>query len=413
MKDENNCLLEILFDKKQFSSESLKQKLGSLLQENLENILEFRIIDSSNKTLKLVLRGSIQPIDECHDLINSKILIESKLSCIRITDDAGDIIRERAYPILSQIEQRFRQFINQAILNVEDLDFEWWETIADSTLQNKVESIRSKTSGVFLHPLECTFFEDLLEIIESKVSKISECKPLYVPDLIDLLSRCKSIKNLKTELQKSIEKISYWDRIFSRYFQDEKEWENLKKKLKFVINERNKVMHHRPIRLGVINSLSDSKDDICAILDKVKTELTKEEISETKQDIADLKKAVDNSEFHSLAWENFILKDEFMEELDDLSKSDQKKVYERLNYLDYLASNNLLFTSHNFRKLHNFKHLSTNNVYLFKVGRIIRIICQINSKNDYQAPITLMGIFKHGSSSSERNLANIIENLEN
>ncbi|WP_414548517.1 hypothetical protein [Anabaena sp. CCY 0017] len=403
MEYQNSFCLEIVFDKKQITSENLKQKLEVLLKEYLQKNLSFDINDSSKKSITLLLIGSLKTIDSCHNIIN-KFVIDSQLSCIRITDEAGDNIREQVYPILSQIEQRFRKFINQAILDVEDLDFEWWETVANPTLQQKAENIRSKSHeyGVPLHPLECTFFEDLVEIIESKISKISETKPLYIIDLIELLSRCSSIKKFKSELKLSIEKVSYWDRIFSRYFQDEKQWKSIKSSLRFIINERNKVMHHRPISLNAIETLSKKQQEIFSILDTVKTELTEEEINKTKQDITDLQEAVDNLNYHSLG-ENLILTDDFITELEELSTSEQERVHERLNYLNYLASNNLLFSSNAFHKVAH-----ANNIYLFRVGSRIRIVCQLRCNNPLT--INLIGVFEHNSKSSEKNLFKKIQN---
>lgn len=415
MKNENTCLLEILFDKTQNSAVEIKYKIERILKPKLKDILRLEAIDSSHKTVKLVICASLHTIDDCHDLIN-QFIIASELNCIRITDDAGDIIRERAYPILSEIEQRFRQFINQAILDVEDVDFEYWETIADSKLQDKVELIRLKSqaqeSRVPLHPLECTLFEDLLEIIESKVSKLSKDQPLYVTDLMELLSRSTSIRRLKSEIEKSVEKISYWDRIFSRYFQDKEQWNSIKQSLKFVINERNKVMHHRPIRLGVINALLSKKKEIFSILETADFELTQEKKIETQQDIKDLQTAVDKSEYHSYSLGNsFIVTDGFIKDLESLSNLEQKKIYERLNYLDYLASIDLLMTNHNFNKF-TMKN-KTTNTYLFKINRLIRIVCRLNKQQDYSYPvITLVGIFKHNSNINENNLIRRIEELE-
>ncbi|BBD63223.1 hypothetical protein NIES2109_60730 (plasmid) [Nostoc sp. HK-01] len=413
MKNENACLLEIMFDKTQNSAVEIQSKIEKLLKQKLRDITKLEALDSSHKTVKLVICGSLNTIDECHDLIN-QFIIESKLNCIRITDDAGDIIRERAYPILSEIEQRFRQFINQAILDVGDVDFEYWETIADSKLQDKVELIRLKSqeSRVPLHPLECTLFEDLLDIIESKVSKLSEDQPLYVADIIELLSRSTSIKKLKSEIEKSVEKISYWDRIFSRYFQDKQQWNSIKQSLKFVINERNKVMHHRPIRLGVINALLSKKNEIFSILETANFELTQEEKIETQQDIKDLQTAVDKMEYRLYPLGNSLIPtDEFLEDLEMLSVSEQKNFYERLYFLEHLANNDLLMNHHSFNKLPIKLH--ANNIYIFKVNRLTRILCKLDKHKDYQHPvITLIGIFKRNSNFTEDDLLRKIGKLE-
>jgi predicted CopG family antitoxin len=235
-------------------------------------------------SLQLTLEGELEIIDACHDKVNKVLIRQSQLKTKRLLDEVGDEIRQQAYPILAAIEQRFRVFVSQALTEVSG--FDWWNTTAPADLRSKVQPIQEKhqEDGTPLDPLECTQFDDLIKIITAETSEWSESKPLSLSDLLELFSDCASVAEVKNNLIEKTTKFAFWD-VFARYFQDIKEWDKLKKSINFVINERHKVMHHRPIRLGVITALLTKKEEIFALLDAAKPELSEKERSEAKQDI--------------------------------------------------------------------------------------------------------------------------------
>lgn len=277
-------LLKLLFDGTQVSQEELQEKAKDALQNVYPNI---PLVDKLHSTtLQLTLKGELEIIDKCHAKLNKVLIKEHQLKCKRLLDEAGDEIRRQAYPIISDIEQRFRVFINQALIEV--AGFDWWDTKTSAELRSKVQPIYDKhqEDGTPLDPLECTQFDDLINIINSEASEWSESSNLKVSDFIELLSDCESITELKDKVIQKTKKFAFWD-IFARYFQNKEEWEKIKKYIRFVINERHKVMHHRPIRFGVIDALRKKKEEIFALLDAAKPELSNQERSEAQQDIQD------------------------------------------------------------------------------------------------------------------------------
>jgi len=282
-KDNKRYSLKLLFDNTQISKEELEQKVKDVLQEFLTNI-HLSVEAMYSTSLQLTLEGELEIIDTCHDKVNKVLITPSQLKTKRLLDEVGDEIRQQAYPILSAIEQRFRVFVSQAL--TEGSGFDWWHTTAPADLRSKVQPIQEKhqEDGTPLDPLECTQFDDLIKIITAETSEWSESKPLSVSDLLELFSDCESVTEVKNNLIEKTTKFAFWD-VFARYFQDKKEWDKLKKSINFVINERHKVMHHRPIRLGVINALLTKKEEIFALLDAAKPELSEKERIEAKQDI--------------------------------------------------------------------------------------------------------------------------------
>jgi len=276
--------LKLLFDKTQISKEDLEQKAKDVLQEflPLPNI-HLSVEAMYSNSIQLTLEGELENIDTCHDKINKEIITQSQLKTKRLLDEVGDEIRQQAYPILAAIEQRFRVFVSQALTEVSG--FDWWDTTAPAELRSKVQPIQEKhqEDGMPLDPLECTQFDDLIKIITAETSEWSESRMLSVIDCIELLSDCESVAEVRNKLIKKTNKFAFWD-VFARYFLDEKEWQKLKRTINFVIKERHKVMHHRPIRLGVIEALLTKKEEIFALLDTAKSELSEKDRIETSRD---------------------------------------------------------------------------------------------------------------------------------
>jgi hypothetical protein len=278
--------LQILFDSKQITLEELHSKAENALQKYLPDI-KLKVDAPHSANIQLAIKGTLKVVDACHDKIN-QIIHQSQLKFVRRLDEAGDEIRRQAYSILSEIEQRFRVFVSQALVEV--LGFDWWDSLAPNELRSKVQSIREKSQedGISLDPLECTQFDDLIKLITAEVSEWSEDKHLYVTDILELLSSSDSLTEVRNHLKNKLKKHSFWD-IFAQYFQDKQQWEQMKKSLNFVINERHKVMHHRPIRFGVLDALQNKKRELFTLLESAKTELLEQERTEAQQEVRDLR----------------------------------------------------------------------------------------------------------------------------
>lgn len=283
MYQHNLYCLRLLFSNEQIGLKELQEKTESVLQKYIAYI-SLSITCNDKGSFVLEIHGTLDIVDACHDLINQKLLNKHQLKCIRLLDEAGDEIRRQAYPILAEIEQNFRAFISQALAEVSG--FDWWSSFAPPEIRRNVESVRGKhqTNDISLDPLEFTQFDDLIKIITAEVSEWSEDQPLSVNNFLELLSDCDSVTEIKTKLLGKIKKFSFWD-IFSNFFTDQETWEQVKKSIKVVINERHKVMHHRPIRLGVINLLIAKKEEILAMLNTTKVKLTEDELLETKEEV--------------------------------------------------------------------------------------------------------------------------------
>ncbi|MDJ0735111.1 MAG: hypothetical protein QNJ47_13775 [Nostocaceae cyanobacterium] len=281
-QEQNLYSLRLLFDSKQISSGELEEKVKDVLAEFLPYV-EIKI-NQSSKGIEFVLKGTLEVVDDCHHKINKKIVETDNLNFQRLLDEAGDKIRQQAYPILAEIEQLFRVFVSQAIVDI--FGFDWWDNFAPADIRNKVQPIYDKhrEDGASIDPLECTQFDDLVKIITAETFEWSEDRSLSAADLLKLLHDCDSIAELKNKLEDKIKKFAFWD-IFSRFFEDTKKWEKIKRDINFVIKERHKVMHHRPIRLGVIKALLEKKSELLTLLDSAKPELSEQERTEARKDI--------------------------------------------------------------------------------------------------------------------------------
>jgi hypothetical protein len=284
-EEQKHYRLEILFDGTQISLEKLTKETTHALQEYLSDI-ELTVAPTNSEAWKLVIKGTLEIIDACHERINKILFEQSQLRGMRLLDESGDEIRQQAYPILAEIEQRFRVFVSQALIEV--CGFDWGNNLASANIRENVRKVKNEADGTFLDFLECTQFNDLIEIITQEVSEWTETKRLYVTDIQELRSSCKSLADFDNKLEQKTKKFSFWNNVFSRYFQDRKQWEQIKKSIKeIVIPERHKVMHHRPIRLSAITELLDKKSELFDLLDAAKSKLSEQERTEARQDIED------------------------------------------------------------------------------------------------------------------------------
>jgi len=278
--------LELLIDGTQVSSDDLKKSVASVLGRHVSSI-DWRLTQTTSEHFKLSIKGSLKDVDACHERINKEFV--NHYSCIRVCDEAGNEIRQQAYPILAHIEQQLRAFINRAMIEVNG--FDWWDSItpslADQRIRDEVQKVEERIgekSSAIHHPLELTLFEDLIPIVTGSIQYWSTSKPLSAGDLLKILSDCASLEELQEKLAEKTRKISLWDEVFARYFDDVNKWKEITKTLTdSVIPVRNKVMHHRPMQLWELRKLQDAKQAVDTLLASAVAELPEQERTEARQ----------------------------------------------------------------------------------------------------------------------------------
>ena len=190
--------MELLIDGTQVSPDELNKTVTSVLGRHGLSV-DWQVTRRTSQHLKLSIRGSLEDVDACHLRLNDEFV--GRYSCIRLRDEAGGEIRQRAYPILARIEQRLRGFINYTMVEVRG--FDWWDSIIPFLTEQgirdgvqKVEERIGKASSAIHHPLELALFDHLIPIVTGSIQYWSTSKPLSVDDLLQILSGCSSLKEL-------------------------------------------------------------------------------------------------------------------------------------------------------------------------------------------------------------------------
>jgi len=278
--------LELLIDGTQISSDDLKKSVAKVLGRHGLSI-DWKLAETTSQHLKLSIRGSLKDVDACHERLNQDFI--NHHSCIRLRDEAGGEIRQQAYHILAHIEQQLRAFINRAMIEVKG--FDWWYAITpfltDQGIRDEVQKIEKqmgKASSALHHPLELTLFDGLIRIVTASIQYWPTGKPLSVDDLMEILSDCSSLQDLQKKLAEKTRKVSLWDKVFARYFDDVDEWKQLTNTLNgFVIPVRNQVMHHRPMFLWQLQKLQETRQSIDTLLASAVAELPEQGRAEARQ----------------------------------------------------------------------------------------------------------------------------------
>jgi CRISPR/Cas system-associated endonuclease Cas3-HD len=272
MPEETSYSLRFLVDSSKISKDELVQKVESILAKHLSQI-DLKVSKIDSKRLELFINGSLNDIDACHQKLNKSEEYDNEIS-IRLRDDAGEKIRRDAYPIVAQIELQLRKFINCAMNEV--FGFDWWDSMAPQNVKKRVMDIeeRNKKALNFHDKIEFTEFDHLIEIVIHSFQAWSEDRQISVSDLNDIISDCGSFEDIKCKFDNKLNKISLWDDVFSKYFNNINDWDNLKSSLlKDGIPLRNKVMHHRPIYLFELEKLKELKKQVDVVLSSAKVEL--------------------------------------------------------------------------------------------------------------------------------------------
>lgn len=280
MSSSETYVLEYWIDLNCFSRDQLENHVKESLDKFLKEInLE---IKENEKYLILCITSTDKLIDSCHD----KLDFDREWS-FRAKDELGESLRAKAYPILAEIELWLRSFIKRAMINV--LGFDWWNAFIYENIRERVRDIETRAGKYqvkFHHPIEFTFFEDLIVIFTAKFQAWSSDQTITVSNLCELLSTCNSVEEIQKEVESRRKVVSFWDDVFSDYFDDKNSWSQLKKDIeKTIIPIRNKVMHHRLMRTYELQKLEEFRDELRRVLGLAKSTLSDAELEGVKSSI--------------------------------------------------------------------------------------------------------------------------------
>jgi hypothetical protein len=292
--------LEYWIDSNEFlSKDSLKNYLVDKLRKRYSK-LHSHEIKKRGKYFVLRFSSSKEVIDYCYEALDF-----NRDRCFRVKDDLGIALRLDAYPVLAEIELSLRSFIAKAIINV--MGFDWWNFYIKEDIRAKVKNIENSIAGYkksqvnCFHPIELTFFDDLIEIVTHEFQDWSLEEEIQVYHLLDLFSICNSFEDIKREIEKRTKTVSFWDDIFSGYFDNKELWGELKEKiLKSVIPIRNKVMHHRLIRCYEVEEVKKIRDEVEQVLNLAKPEIPEEDLERIKSDVKVIGKFLPPIDFESV-----------------------------------------------------------------------------------------------------------------
>ena len=276
MSIETTYLLVFLVDSSKINKNNLRTKVKSILAKELPQI-QLEVNERDSMSIELSVSGSLENVDACHHKLNKSDELNSE-NLTRWKDDAGKEIRKQAYPILANIELQLRKFINCAMIEV--IGFNWWNSMVHRRIRNRVDEVaaKHKKDSRFHDKIEFTQFDDLIAIVTHSFQEWPENRLISTEDLKYIISDVNSFSELRDEIDKKLSKISLWDDVFSKYFENSEEWKELEKSLlKEGLPLRNKVMHHRPMYLYELKKLNELKNKFNTVLASAKEKLGDEE----------------------------------------------------------------------------------------------------------------------------------------
>jgi len=280
MSKEKQYTLSILVEHE--GIKELEQCVKKALGKHLDNI-RLLVKERQPKVAEVTIIGGCETIDACHVRLNRKVLNIKKFA--RLTDELGQKLRSEAYPLLADLEQELRSFIQEAMIS--SLGFSWWEQIGLDKIRERAEEISKRSRGkIPHHHLEFTEFEDLVELIAGELAYWKGERLVTVEDLQKLLAKCSTIDEMRKSVEQKTRKKSLWDSVFARFFEQKEEWIEAKEDLlKTVVPIRHKVMHHRPIQLHELKSLKDATEKVKRALHARKRRPQREEMETIRQSL--------------------------------------------------------------------------------------------------------------------------------
>ncbi len=271
MQDKEYILEFLVLEDGKEKSE-IEEQINSCLGKNSRRV-DFEIFDLGESHFKLRFKGKCLVIGRVNDEIR-----KSFIKLVPLKDELGDEIREQAFPILSRIEQVLRGFIGSCMLDYTGFDWEEHGNLELVEGQKKVP----------LHPLERTHFGDLIGLLNSKYTLKKVNQPLTYGDVAALCSECQTFDEFKELVAEQTKEVHLWDEVFSNFVEDKTEWEKLGGLLKRVINIRNAVMHHKPVKMSYLDELREVDALLQCITNKPKTNPSEAEQELVRKALEDL-----------------------------------------------------------------------------------------------------------------------------
>jgi hypothetical protein len=261
MGEEPKYQLVIWFDQKQAQIDELFRFMNGGLTDHIEKKVGF----STEGYLTLSLVGSLEDVDKSHSQIID-FIGKTNWNLYRLIDTVGDEIRRRAYSELSKIEQELRAFINRGLIEV--FGFDWWLSLGSL----KIPGLENPEYRKMQHPLELMTIVELLDLVTFDKSEWNDENPILLKDLISILDRSKNFDDFRTKLTQKTMRMSFWELVFSKFLGENATlWPEIRKNdLQFVIDLRNRVMHHRPVYLGDLKALDEKRKKIVSLIASAK-----------------------------------------------------------------------------------------------------------------------------------------------
>ena len=277
MEPEPKYQLVLWFDQKQVEFNELYNFVNNGLTADVESKVGY----SSEGDLTLSLVGTLEKIDKGHFEI-IRLTQRTNWNVFRLKDTAGDEIRCQAYSELSKIEQELRLFINRGLIDV--FGFDWWKSLGSL----KIPGLEDPPDQKIHHPLELMTIYELIELVTFEKSEWGEDSNISMKDLTTVLSSSNNFDEFRKIITQKSQKIKFWDLVFAKYLGEKAPlWKEIRKNdLQFVIDLRNKVMHHRPVGLGELKDLGEKQKRIVSLIASAKTHLSDDE----KREIVSLQK---------------------------------------------------------------------------------------------------------------------------
>lgn len=260
--------LVVLFDSQQIDIGDLSR----LVESDLPTSVHHKIGLSVGGYWELTLIGPLEEIDSTHSKL-MRIFQDKDWGVFRLKDTAGDKIRRQAYAQLSGIEQDLRAFINQGLTNV--FGFAWWNSLGSI----EIPGIQDATHRKSHHPLELMTIDELIKFVTFENSAWHLDTAIQVKDIAAILDASTDFTEFKTAISSKYQKVSLWSLVFEKYLgENAPKWLTIRDKdLKFIIDLRNKVMHHRPVFCSELKVLEEKRNNLLQLLAAAPVQLSPEE----------------------------------------------------------------------------------------------------------------------------------------
>ena len=336
MPHEQRYILKVLFDKTQTSASKIDEQLSRLLSCDLRTRANVNVTCDVSGHPTLLVTGSLEDVDRIHGIIEKHLIRRQQLGFVRLVDDAGAEIRARAYHVVARIEQRLRSFVDHAGISL--LGFTGWRRFVYLALLDDIQRVATSDaeSDMTLTPLECTQIEDLLTLVTWKAREWSPERSLSVDDVLEVAETASSFEDFVKTLKSKATESSAWDDVFHRFFEDTGEWTQVRSDLEFVVSQRHRIMHHRPMRLGTLEPLEDKERHINAFFGRVAPKLSDSDLDQARSAmsrVGTVTMATRLSQFASLApFHQTLQAQEFYQRLAEATRptKEMQQIYQRL-----------------------------------------------------------------------------------